>query len=482
MSGRLFRVVIAGRPNVGKSTLFNRLVKRRRSLVHDLPGMTRDVVEERVTLPDGRAFRLFDTGGYDPSARDEIPAAVRRKALEAIAEADLILLVVDGAAGLAPGDRLAAEAARQSGVATVVVANKVDRKDAEAGELEAWELGFPEVLGVSAEHGIGVDDVLAAVASRMPAEGAAAEGPDAEAEPEPEPPEIAIAVVGRPNVGKSSLVNAILGSERSIVSEVPGTTRDAVDTRLELQGRKLRLVDTAGIRRKGRTERGPEVLSVVQARRRIEQCDVAILVLDAAEGPTAQDATVASYAHDAGKGLVLVANKWDLATRPGKEGGEVSKSIRSEIELQIPFARHAPVLLVAAKSGRGVAKVLEAAVRVAANRQRRISTAELNRVLGRPLRDKAPRTASGRTLRVLYVAQTATDPPTFALVGSREERLHFSEERRIENLLREAADFSGAPIRIEVRQRSGEERGEKKRAGFRRGRARPGFTKARDSR
>jgi GTP-binding protein len=479
MSGRLFRVVIAGRPNVGKSTLFNRLVKRRRALVHDLPGMTRDVVEERVTLPDGRAFRLFDTGGYDPSGHDEIPAAVRRKALEAIAEADLLLLVVDGAAGLAPGDRQAAEAARQSGVATVVVANKVDRKESEAGELEAWELGFPEVLGVSAEHGIGVDDVLGAVASRMPAAGEPSGEPGA-AEEAPEPPEIAIAVVGRPNVGKSSIVNAILGSERSIVSEKAGTTRDAVDTRLELHGRKLRLVDTAGIRRKGRTERGPEVLSVVHARRRIEQCDVAILVMDAAEGPTAQDATVASYAHDAGKGLVLVANKWDLATRPGKEGGEVSKAIRSEIERQIPFARHAPLLLVSAKSGRGVAKVLETAVHVAANRQRRISTAELNRVLGRALRDKAPRTASGKTVRVLYVAQTATDPPTFALVGSREERLHFSEERRIENLLREAADFSGAPIRIEVRQRAGEERGEKKRS--RGSRPRPGFTKARKSR
>ncbi|HEY7112156.1 MAG TPA: ribosome biogenesis GTPase Der [Thermoanaerobaculia bacterium] len=478
MSGRLFRVVIAGRPNVGKSTLFNRLVKKRRSLVHDLPGMTRDVVEERVTLPDGRVFRLFDTGGYDPSGRDAIPAAVRRKALEAIGQADLLFLVVDGAAGIAPGDRLAAEAARQSGVETVVVANKVDRKDAEAGELEAWELGFSEVLGVSAEHGIGVDDVLEAVAKRMPA----AAGADAQVGGEPdaaEPPEIAIAVVGRPNVGKSSLVNALLGSERSIVSEVAGTTRDAVDAHLELRGRRLRLVDTAGIRRKGRTERGPEVLSVVHARRRIEQCDVAILVLDASEGPTAQDATVASYAHDAGKGLVLVANKWDLATRPGVEGNAISKAIRSETEQQIPFARHAPVILVSAKSGRGVAKVLEAAVRVAANRQRRISTAELNRVLGRPLRDKAPRTASGKTLRVLYVAQTATDPPTFAIVGSREERLHFSEERRIENLLREAADFSGSPIRIEVRQRSGADREAEKKRGSR---PRPGFPKARRSR
>ncbi|MGH9369383.1 MAG: ribosome biogenesis GTPase Der [Thermoanaerobaculia bacterium] len=460
MTRGLFRVVIAGRANVGKSALFNRLVRRRRSLVHNLPGMTRDVLEGRSTLPDGRSFRLFDTGGYDPSGREEIPAAVRRKALEAIRQADLLLLVVDGAAGLVPADRAAAEAARRSGVETIVVANKIDRKEAESGELEAWELGFPEVYGVSAEHGTGVDDVVTAIASRMPA---AAE--EAVAEPEEEKgPEIALAVVGRPNVGKSSLVNALLGSERSIVSEVPGTTRDAVDAHLEAGGRRFRLIDTAGIRRKGRTRRGPEVLSVVQARRHIEQCDVALLVLDAGEGPTAQDATVASYAHDAGKGLVLVANKWDLAGRPGREGQEAARAAREQIAAQIAFARHAPVLLVSAKGGRGVSRVLDAAAQVAENRRRRIPTAELNRVLGRALRDKAPRSASGKSLRVLYVAQTGVEPPTFSLVAGREERLHFSEERRIENLLRQAADFAGSPIRIQVRRRSGEGRKPERRA------------------
>jgi GTP-binding protein len=289
---------------------------------------------------------------------------------------------------------------------------------------------------------------------------------------------VALAVVGRPNVGKSSLVNAILGSERSIVSDVPGTTRDAVDAHVEAGGRRFRLVDTAGIRRKGRTERGPEVLSVVQARRHIEQCDVAVLVIDAAEGPTAQDATVASYAHDAGKGLVLVANKWDLAGKSGREGQEAAKAARERIAAEIPFARHAPVLLISARSGRGVSRVLEAAAAVAANRRRRIPTAELNRVLGRALRDKAPRGASGKTLRVLYVAQTAVDPPTFTLVSGREERLHFSEERRIENLLREAADFSGSPLRVSIRARSGEQR----KTGKRNRKPRSGFTPGRSSR
>ncbi len=464
-----FRVVIAGRPNVGKSALFNRFVKRRTSLVHDLPGMTRDVLEGKAAVPDGRTYRVFDTGGYDPSGREEIPAAVRRKALEAIRQADLLLLVVDGAEGIVPADRDAAAAARQAGVETIVVANKIDRKEAESGELEAWELGFAEVYGVSAEHNIGVDDVVAAIAARLPsasaeatADEAAVDGEAAEPE-EPRDLEIALAVVGRPNVGKSSLVNALLGSERSIVSEVPGTTRDAVDAHIEAVGRRFRLIDTAGIRRKGKTERGPEVLSVVQARRHIEQCDVALLVLDANEGPTAQDATVASYANDAGKGLVLVANKWDLAGRSGKEGQKAAKAVCEKIADEIPFARHAPILLVSAKSGRGVSRVLEAAAQVAVNRRRRIPTAELNRVLGRALRDKAPRTASGKTLRVLYVAQTGVDPPTFSVVAGREERLHFSEERRIENLLREAADFSGSPLRISIRARSGEEGKAKKR-------------------
>jgi GTP-binding protein len=449
-----FRVVIAGRPNVGKSALFNRLVRRRRSLVHDLPGVTRDVLEEKVTLPDGRTFLLFDTGGFDPSGREEILAAVRRKAVEAIRQADLILLVVDGAAGIVPADRVAAEAARQSGKETIVVANKIDRKEAETGELEAWELGFAEVHGVSAEHGIGTDDVLAAVAARLPP---ATEAPEEEPAA-PKVREIALAVVGRPNVGKSSLVNALLGSERSIVSEVAGTTRDAVDEVLETKGHTFRLVDTAGIRRKGKTAKGPEVLSVVQARRQIERCDVAILVLDASEGPTGQDATVASYANDAGKGLVIVANKWDLAGRSGKEGEAAARAVRLKIEEEIPFARHAPVLFISAKTKRGVGRVLEVAAAVAENRSRRIPTAVLNRVLGRALRDKAPRTASGKNLRVLYVAQTETDPPTFMLVSNRSEKLHFSEERRVENLLREAADFGGSPIRIEVRERSGEGR------------------------
>jgi GTPase len=458
-----FRVVVAGRPNVGKSALFNRLLRRRRSLVHDMPGMTRDVLEVEAKLPDGRTYRLLDTGGYDPEGKEKIPAAVREKAVHSIRNADLVLLVTDASAGVLPGDRAAARLAREAGVETVVVANKVDRREGSEGEVEAWELGFSEVYGVSAEHGIGVDELVDAIATRMP-EVRETENGKRETEEEEHDrrrAEIALAVVGRPNVGKSSLVNALLGEERAIVSDLPGTTRDSVDVHFERGGKAFRIVDTAGIRRRAKTEKGPEVLSVVQARKRVEECDVALLVIDAADGPTGQDAAVASFAHESGKGLVLVANKWDLA---GAASAEASKELEAAVRERFPFAGYAEILRVSARTGRGMGRVLPAAARAAENRRRRISTGELNRVLGRALRDSPPRTARGTRLTVYYVAQTGTGPPTFTLVCNREEPLHFSESRRIENLIRESADFTGSPIRISVRGRSREVKRERRKS------------------
>jgi GTPase len=459
---KAFRVVVAGRPNVGKSALVNRLLRRRRALVHDMPGMTRDVIEVDATLPDGRTYRLLDTGGYDPEGKEKIPAAVRDKAIQSIRRADLVLLVLDASAGVLPGDRSAARVAREAGADTLVVANKVDRREGSEGEVEAWELGFPEVYGVSAEHGIGIDELVDAIAARVPAapEHGIRDAEHAD-EPEPEAPrEIRLAVVGRPNVGKSSLVNALLGEDRTIVSEVPGTTRDSVDALLERGGKSFRLVDTAGIRRKAKTERGPEVLSVVQARKRIEECDVAILVVDSADGPTGQDAAVAAFAHESGKGLVIVANKWDLA---GPAGENASKALEAAVRDRMPFAGYAEILRVSARTKRGLGRLLPAASRAAENRRRRIPTGELNRVLGRALRDSPPRTARGTRLRVYYVAQTGVAPPTFSLVCNREEALHFSESRRIENLVRASEEFTGSPIRISVRGRSRElDRGRRK--------------------
>jgi GTPase len=458
-----FRVVVAGRPNVGKSALFNRLLRRRRSLVHDMPGMTRDVLEVEAKLPDGRTYRLLDTGGYDPEGKEKIPAAVREKAVHSIRNANLVLLVTDASAGVLPGDRATARLAREAGVETVVVANKVDRRAGSEGEVEAWELGFSEVYGVSAEHGIGVDELVDAIATRMP-EGGVSENRKRETEEEEHDrrrAEIALAVVGRPNVGKSSLVNALLGEERAIVSDVPGTTRDSVDVHFERGGKTFRIVDTAGIRRRAKTEKGPEVLSVVQARKRVEECDVALLVIDAADGPTGQDAAVASFAHESGKGLVLVANKWDLA---GPASAEASKELEAAVRERFPFAGYAEILRLSARTGRGMGRVLPAAARAAENRRRRISTGELNRVLGRALRDSPPRTARGTRLTVYYVAQTGTGPPTFTLVCNREEPLHFSESRRIENRIRESADFTGSPIRISVRGRSREVKRERRKS------------------
>ncbi len=450
-----FRVVIVGRPNVGKSALFNRLFRRRRSLVHDLPGMTRDILEVEARLSDGRTYRLLDTGGFDPEGREKIPAEVRDRAMQAIREANLVLLVMDASAGVLPGDLDAARAVRETGVETVVVANKVDRREGSEGEVEAWELGFAEVYGVSAEHGIGIDELLDAIAVRVPPVRETENGRRGTVQEDEsrEPREIALAVVGRPNVGKSSLVNALTGEDRAIVSEIAGTTRDASDVALESGGRLFRLVDTAGIRRKAKTEQGPEVLSVVQARKRIEECDVALLVLDAFDGPTAQDASVAAFAHEQGRGLVIVANKWDLAEGLG---AEASDRFEAAVRDRLPFAAYAEMLRVSAKAGRGIRRVLPAAVRAAESRRRRIPTGELNRVLGRALRDSPPRTERGTRLRVYYVAQTGVGPPTFTLVCNREEPLHFSESRRIENLLRKAADFGGSPLRVSVRSRSKE--------------------------
>jgi GTP-binding protein len=414
--------------------------------------MTRDILEVEAPLPDGRTYRLLDTGGYDPQGKEKIPAEIRDRAVQAIRRADLVLLVMDASAGVLPGDLAAAQAVRGTGVETVVVANKVDRREGSEGEVEAWELGFAEVYGVSAEHAIGIDELVEAIASRVPAEPETAEPRRTEAAPEASR-EIALAIIGRPNVGKSSLVNALTGEDRAIVSEVAGTTRDATDVALEAGGNRFRLVDTAGIRRKAKTEQGPEVLSVVQARKRVEECDVALLVLDAFDGPTAQDASVAAFAHEQGKGIVIVANKWDLSEGLGPEASE---RFEAAVHERLPFAAYAELLRVSAKTGRGIRRVLPAAVHAAESRLRRITTGELNRVLGRALRDSPPRTDRGTRLRVYYVAQTGVGPPTFTLVCNREEPLHFSESRRIENLLRKAADFGGSPLRVSVRSRSKE--------------------------
>jgi GTP-binding protein len=439
-----FRVVLVGRPNVGKSAIFNRLVGRRRALVHGAPGMTRDVVEEDVEIAPGRRAAVIDTGGFDPADREPIPAAVREKALAEIARADLAILVVDASAGVLPSDREAARAVRRGGAREcLVAANKIDRRAGMEGENEAFALGFEIVLGVSAEHNLGIDELREAIASRIP------ESPP----PEAKTAAIAVAIVGRPNVGKSSLLNALAGFERTIVSPQAGTTRDSVDLDAEIGGRLFRFIDTAGIRRKGRTEKGPEVLSVVAAIKRLERCDVAVLVFDASQGPTSQDAAIAANAVERGRGLVLAANKWDA-----RIAAESEEEFRKSVYAKFPFARFSPLLFVSARTGRGVGKLPAEIARAADNRGRRIPTAELNRTLGEEARRRPPKGESGRPLKVLYVSQIGVDPPVFSLVCSREEKLYFSDARRLENVLRRSADFGGTPIVLRVSARKAAER------------------------
>jgi GTPase len=439
-------VVILGRPNVGKSTLFNKLTGSRRSIVGDEPGITRDRIYGRAEWR-GREFRLVDTGGIIPDEKDVIPANILRQARTAIDEASLILLVVDARTGITPLDEELAELARSISKPVFVAANKVDSAKLEADAMEFEEWGFDQVFAISAEHGNGVADMLDAAFDLLPAP-----APQAEARKE-----IRLSIVGRPNVGKSSLVNKLTGQERVIVSPIPGTTRDAVDTEIEYEDTSFRLIDTAGIRRKGKPELIAEKVSVLMARRNLEQADVAVLLIDAVEGPTALDATIGGYAHEAGASLIIAVNKWDAV----EKDTETTKIFEQRVRDMMKFAAYAPVVFISAKTGQRVTKLLDLAKRAYEERGKRISTSELNRFFERNLEQPRATTPSKYPLRVLYITQAATRPPTFVLfTSSRSPRakLHFSYERYIENRLREEFGFFAAPIRVKQRKKKGGEK------------------------
>lgn len=438
---RLPRVVLVGRPNVGKSTLFNRVAGIRRAIVGPIPGTTRDVIEQPVAWRASR-FVLTDTGGMFGASSDPLHALVVARGRRALAEADLVVLVVDGREGCLPADAEIARELRPLGVPVVVAVNKTDDRRARASAGQFHELGFDPVLEIAAEHGTGVGDLLDVIVQRLPPPG----GP----EPVEAPPELRVAIVGRPNVGKSSLVNRLLREERVLVSEVPGTTRDAVDAVLRWQGRTVRLVDTAGIRRPGRVSAGSvEAVSVLVARRALERAEVAILLFDASAGVTDQDAAIAGEIVDAGCGIVLAANKWDLT--PG--GEEFAKTFDAEVRRRLAFVAYAPLAHVSALTGARTPRLLELAARVAAERRKRVPTAELNRHIGAITAAHPPSSRRHREVRILYAVQSASAPPTFVFFTSGASTLHFSYKRFLENRLREAFGFDGTPIRIQVRAR-----------------------------
>ena len=456
MSARPPLVAIVGRPNVGKSALFNRVTRSRRALVERLAGTTRDR-QYGWCRWRGRRFRVVDTGGLE--GPDDGPGApfagpVREQVLHALAEADALLFVVDAAAGLTASDEAVARLLRRSGRGNaLLVANKTDRREADANVHELHRLGLGEPLPISAYHGQGVGELLDALAERLPEAADGEDGAEAEAAPDAaEPRAIRLAVVGRPNVGKSSLVNAILGEERLIVSSLPGATRDAIDTPFMFEGQPMVLVDTAGIRRRGRVGRGVERHSVQQAERAIARADVTCLLIDPSEPTAAQDAHIASLAVERGTGLVLAVGKWDLAA-PGTERPAFARRIDGRYR----FAPWAPVHFTSALTGEGVADLLRLAAGIDATRGRRVQTPELNRVLQSAVAAHSPRYVGKRRLKLLYATQAEVRPPTFVFFVNDPELLHFAYRRYLENRIRAAFGFDGAAIRMLFRARGGGE-------------------------
>ncbi len=435
-------IALVGRPNVGKSTLFNRLMGRREAIVEDLPGTTRDRIYgdiewERVLLT------LVDTGGLDPEGEDVISVGVQSQARSAIADADVVLFLVDARSGPTAADVEVAEILRRSKKPVVLVANKADNERREQTAPEFYELGVDEVFAISAHHGSGVHDLMDRVVELLPPAPAGAGTVRG----------IPVAIVGRPNVGKSMLVNAILGAERVLVSPVAGTTRDAIDTTFDYQDQPITLIDTAGVRRSGKVEHGAvEQFSVLRSLRAIQRCQIAVLVVDATEGITAQDTHVAGYVQDAYKGLVIAVNKWDLS----KSLELVREEFQKEIASRVKFVPDAPLVFVSAKNKSGMKNLLQAVMKVHLTREVRIGTGELNRLIQNALAQHPPRTVKGQTFKVLYCTQAATSPPTFVLFVNDEKLLHFSYRRYLENCLRRALGFQGTPINLQFRSRKEE--------------------------
>jgi GTP-binding protein len=430
-------VVIVGRPNVGKSTLFNRLIGQRSAIVENIPGTTRDRLQAEVTYRH-RRFALIDTGGLEPDAESGYSVLIREQVQAAVREADVILFVVDAVAGITRTDSEIAQMLRPKKTSVLLLANKSDNDSRRELAVEFFELGLGEPMPISAYHDIGLREVLDRLGEVLP-ESRAEEAVD----------ELRLAVVGRPNVGKSALVNAILGEDRVIVSEESGTTRDAVDTHFLYRDKPLVLIDTAGIRRRGRIERGVEKYSVMRARQAIERCDIAILVLDATAKVSAQDLHVAGYVADAYKGMIVAVNKWDLL----EDSEDSREAFARNVLRRLQFTPWAPLAFVSAKTGLNIDGLLDLGLEIGETRSRRIPTSEVNAVLREAVAANPPPSPGRRPLRIKYGTQAEVRPPTFVFFANDASLIHFSYRRYIENFLRKRFGFEGTAIKLEFRSR-----------------------------
>jgi len=447
-------VVLVGRPNVGKSTLFNRMTGSRRAIVAPVAGTTRDALARPVEWR-GSTFQVMDTGGLFGASEDPLHELVVRQGQRAIALADLIVMVVDGRDGLVSADERIAREMRATGRPVLLAVNKTDDRRAQAGVPEFYQLGFDPVLDISAEHGHGVAELLDEIVKQIDARPAAEEAT-------PAPEETRVAIIGRPNVGKSSLTNRLLRQERVLVSEMPGTTRDAIDVPLMWHQQRFRIVDTAGMRRAGRIARGGkvEIVSVALAKESIAASDVVALVIDSSEGVSDQDAAIGGEADRAGRGIVILANKWDLVK---SRDPAVAKRFDDELRRRMKFLDYAPVRHISALTGERLPKVLETIDMVAASRRQRVPTPVLNKFVEAVTAANPPVSPGRRHVRILYAAQIGAAPPSFVFFTNVATTFHFSYERFLVNKLREEFGFAGTPIRVQVRARR--ERRERPRKG-----------------
>ncbi len=443
-------IAIIGRPNVGKSTLFNRLIKKRKAIVNDMPGVTRDRIFHEVELDTGVHVLLTDTGGLEPSTSDYILSQMRTQTLKALMESDLIVMMVDANQGLTAMDIEVADVVRKAARPVILAANKVDIKGATHNISDFYQLGFQEMIPVSSAHGDGMGNLKEKIMAMLQLEAVPEDEESQGEETHPDTPqEYAISIIGKPNVGKSSLLNRLLGENRALVSDIPGTTRDAVDAQLKYHGRTFRFIDTAGIRRKSKVSNFVEKISVIHAQKNIEQSDFVLMLIDSGQDTSLQDANISGYAHNLFKNVIILFNKWDLVEKDTK----TVKKYEEQLRQRMKFLKYAPILFISAKTGQRVTRILPLIDRITEQATRKIPTSKLNQFLTTATTRHKPPTQSGRFLKFFYVTQTGTMPQTFTFFTNSRKQPHFSYQRYLENVLRDEFKLTDVPVRLIFKNR-----------------------------